>query len=118
MVLCWTSKNRFSDYMYRVKITVVKKFTPKDVIGRDYIRPESGKPIPPCHLQEGQEFLFTETGQMPQDFCPNAWYGIFNEVSLLTCGGSYPDWTGKDTIYATCPDGIRPVIFRLDRIKT
>ncbi|MHA1728596.1 MAG: TIGR04076 family protein [Promethearchaeota archaeon] len=104
--------------MNSIKITVIKKFSPVDIIGSEFIRPESGKPITPCYFQEGQEFNVSEMGDMPQDFCHHVWYGIYKEVSILMNGGGYSDWTGKDTIYSTCPDGIRPVIFKLERISS
>ena len=99
-----------------VKITVVKQFEPKDIIGEDFIR-ESGKPITKCYMKENREFFVKETGDMPDDFCHHAWYGIYKNVEFLRYGGKHEDWTGEDTIYGVCPDGIRPVIFRIERIK-
>ena len=105
--------------MTKVKITVVKKFTPKDVIGKDFIR-ESGEPIPPCFLEEGAEYIVDEKLhiQMPEGFCPHAWYGIFKDFWMLKWGGGYQDWTGENVAYATCPDGIRPVCFKLERLES
>lgn len=99
-----------------VKITVVKQFGPEDIIGEEFIR-ESGKPITKCYMEENREFLVKETGDMPDDFCHHAWYGIYKSVNFLRYGGKFEDWTGEDTIYGVCPDGIRPVIFRIERIK-
>jgi len=48
----------------KVKITVVKVFEPKDVIGKDFIKSD-GKPISKCFLEEGQEFYVTDKGEMP-----------------------------------------------------
>ncbi len=99
-----------------IKITVVKKFTPRDVIGKDFIRAD-GRPIPPCYLEEGTEFIVDESGGMPDGFCHHAWYGLYKNIDILKCGGGFPDWTGENTIYTSCPDGIRPVCFRLERIQ-
>ena len=105
-----------SNYSYR--ITVVKVFGPKDVIGEDFIR-SSGEPIPKCSfMKENQEFLIGEMLAQPEGFCPHAWYGIFKEIWMLRNGKGYPDWTGENTLFATCPDGIRPVIFKIEKLNT
>jgi uncharacterized repeat protein (TIGR04076 family) len=101
--------------MSKVKITVVKKFSPIDVLGEDFIRPD-GRPIPICWLKEGEKFVVDESGNMPAGFCHHAWYGLYKNVSILRNGGGFPDWTGQDMIYTACPDGIRPVCFRVERI--
>ena len=102
--------------MTKVKISVIKKFSPKDIIGKEFIKSD-GRPIPSCYLEVGDEFIVDETGNMPEDFCHHAWYGLYKNVDILKYGGDFSDWTGKDTIYSACPDGIRPVIFKLDRIN-
>ncbi|NPD90195.1 MAG: TIGR04076 family protein [Asgard group archaeon] len=100
---------------YNVKVTVVKQFEPKDIIGEDFIR-ESGKPITKSFMKENQEFEVKETGDMPEGFCYHAWYGIYKSVEFLRFGGRYQDWTGENTIYGVYPDSIRPVIFKLERM--
>ena len=54
---------------------------------------------------------------MPEGFCHHAWFGLYKNVQVLKYGGSFPDWTGEGTIYNACPDGIRPVIFKVERIE-
>lgn len=90
-------------------------FEPKDVIGKNFIR-ESGKPIPKCEVfEENQEFIVDEMLTVPEGFSPNAWFGIYRELSILLMGNGFPDWTGENTIYGTCPDGIRPVCFKIEK---
>lgn len=102
--------------MSSYRITVVKVFEPKDVIGEEFIR-DSGEPIPKCGLvEENQVFMTDERLNFPQGFCPHAWFGIFKELWMLRMGCSYPDWTGKNTMFASCPDGIRPVCFKIERL--
>ncbi|MFW9772031.1 MAG: TIGR04076 family protein [Candidatus Heimdallarchaeota archaeon] len=103
---------------FSLKITVVKVFEPKDIIGNDFIR-ESGKLIPKCgFFNEGDQFIIPETGAMPEKFiCIHAFNAINKHVEVLRLGGSIEDWTGEDTIFGVCPDGIRPVIFKIERIK-
>ena len=101
----------------KTKITVVKVFEPKEIIGEDFIR-ESGKPIPKCpFFKEGDEFFVNEFGEMPEKFCQFAFISISKFVDILRLGGGYDDWTGKDTMYGVCHDGIRPVCFKIQRIE-
>ena len=103
--------------MSKVKITVIKKFTPKDVLGHEFIRPD-GREIPICGMVDiDADFIVDETGSMPEGFCHHAWFGLYKNVNILKYGGGFPDWTGEGTIYNACPDGIRPVIFKLERME-
>ena len=100
----------------KVKITVVKVFGPEDVLGHAYIRP-NGQPITKCSFKEGEEFLVGDDGGMPEGFCHHAWFALYKNVGILRYGGGFPEWTGNDSIYVACPDGLRPVCFKIERIK-
>jgi len=102
--------------MVKIKISVVKQFGPEDILGHEFIRPD-GRPITKCGMKEGLEFIVDETGGMPEGFCHHAWYGLYKNVSVLRNEGNFSDWTGKDMIYTACPDGIRPVCFKIERIS-
>jgi uncharacterized repeat protein (TIGR04076 family) len=102
---------------YRQKITVIKKMNAMDVYGRSL--PELADDFPPsCNrFEEGMEFIISETGDKPADFCTWAWHDIYPVVTTLRCGGNFP-WMKKDgMVYACCTDGARPVFFRLERIE-
>ena len=99
---------------YKVKITVVKNFTAEEVFGEKFYKP-SGKEIVPCGFKKGEEFMVDETGSMPEGFCHHAWYGIYKAVNFIQYGGSFDDWSGEGIVYGTCPDGIRPVIYKVER---
>ena len=101
--------------MSKVKITVIKKYSPKDILGEEFIRPD-GRSIPICGFDIGEEFIVDESGNMPEGFCHHAWYGLYKNVQVLKYGGGFPEWTGENMIYNACPDGLRPVIFELRRI--
>ncbi len=104
--------------MVSYQITVVKVFEPKEVIGEEFIR-ESGEPIPKCgFVKEGQVFKVDEMISQPKGFCGHAWSTIFHSLWLLRNGNGYKDWTGENVIYSTCPDGIRPVCFKLEKLDT
>ena len=102
--------------MVKVKLTIVKTFEPKDILGHEFIR-DDGRPIVPCGYKVGEEYIVDETGNMPEGFCHHAWYGLYKNVNILRNGGNFEGWTGKDMIYTACPDGIRPVIFKVERIN-
>ncbi|MHA1354122.1 MAG: TIGR04076 family protein [Candidatus Heimdallarchaeota archaeon] len=99
---------------YKVKITVVKNFQPEEVFGKKFYRP-SGKEIVSCGFQKDDEYFVGEQGDKPEGFCHHAWYGIYKAVNFVRYGGSYDDWSGEGIMYGTCPDGIRPVIFKIER---
>ncbi|MCE7744796.1 MAG: TIGR04076 family protein [Candidatus Heimdallarchaeota archaeon] len=102
---------------FETKITVVKVLEPKDIIGEDFIL-DSGEKIPKCpFFSEGDEFIVNKWGEKPEKFCQFAFYSISKFVDVLRLGGGYDDWTGKDTLYGVCHDGIRPVCFKIQRLE-
>ena len=100
----------------KVKITVIKQFLPKDIFGHDYTL-VSGNTVTNCSMKPGSEFTSDGSGNKPDGFCPHAWDSIFKNVHLLTWGGGYPETIGEGISFGVCPDGLRPVIFKLERIK-
>lgn len=102
---------------YELKITVVKVFEPKDIIGKDFIL-ETGEKISKCgFFDEGDEFIVPKSGKMPEGFCQHAYHSIYKFIDVLRLGGGYDDWTGKGTLYGVCHDGIRPVCFKIQRLE-
>ncbi|HUU78563.1 MAG TPA: TIGR04076 family protein [candidate division Zixibacteria bacterium] len=101
---------------YKVKITVQKKFSPEQVFGEKFYSP-SGKEIVNCGYKEGQEFIVGDTGDMPEGFCHHAWYGIYKKVEFIQYGGNFDDWAGEGVDYGVCPDGIRPIVFKIERFE-
>ncbi|MHA2361665.1 MAG: TIGR04076 family protein, partial [Candidatus Thorarchaeota archaeon] len=99
----------------KLKITVEKKYSPKEVFGQDMMRSSTGKPIPPCSFfEEGQEFIAENSFKMPEGFCGWAWRDLtvrFTKFDLL----DDMDWPEPGVTYLACGDGVRPVIFRLER---
>jgi uncharacterized repeat protein (TIGR04076 family) len=100
---------------HRIKITVVKRLSPKEVFGE--APPEVPADLSPyCdRLNEGQEFIVEESGTMPQGFCSWAWHDIYPALTGLRFGGNYPWVTKEGMIYSCCTDGVRPVIFKIER---
>ena len=101
----------------KVKITVIKKLGMKDIFGKEL--PEVAEGVEEvCNvINEGQEFVVQEDGKIPQGFCTWAWHDIYPEVTTLRFGGNFT-WIKKEgLVYSCCSDGLRPVIFKLERIK-
>ncbi|MCG3253128.1 MAG: TIGR04076 family protein [Candidatus Heimdallarchaeota archaeon] len=100
--------------MTKIKITVLKVFTPEDVFGEKFVRTD-GTVVEPCHLKEGQEFL-TDGFTKPEGFCNWAFADFRKDFYLLAFGGEIPGYpTG--VIYTVCSDGKRPVCFKLERLE-
>jgi uncharacterized repeat protein (TIGR04076 family) len=103
--------------MPRCKITVLKT-TLQPEIAEEYCQADVS--TCPC-FEEGQEFI---TGlEKPENFCDWAWNDILRFVSVLLTGGNFSEgifqgWMANhETMIACCTDGVRPVIFKLERVE-
>ena len=114
--------------MARVKITVVKKLNVKDLYGNNppaIINEETL--TPECHrFTVGQEFFIDTSRDIsdpqswencPRGFCTWAYADIQRDISHILFGGSYPWLKEKGVIITCCTDGLRPVIFRIERVE-
>ena len=101
--------------MTKIKITVVKKFNPKDVFGHDITFP-IGEIVPTCYIfDEGEEFII-ENLEKPEKFCGWGWKTVLKDLEILDSGDDV-SWTKPGIIYTCCTDGARPVCFKLERIN-
>ena len=101
--------------MHEVKIAVLKRFHPKDVFEESPATPVESLGV--CRgFEDGQEFI-SKGGVMPEGFpCTTAWVSLYPHVRVLSFGGNMP-WFKEDGVaIICCPDGLRPVIFKLERI--
>lgn len=72
----------------------------------------------PCdRVADGQEFLVGLDARMPDGFCSWAWTEIFHYVLTLARGGNLRG-SKPGVFVASCADGYRPVLFKLERIET
>jgi uncharacterized repeat protein (TIGR04076 family) len=96
----------------KVKITVLKRFHPEEVFKDPPVKAKYGGP---CALfKEGQTFHVGDT--MPSGFCPYAWDAIFYAIITLRSNGNFSEWYEEPgTAVVCCTDGLRPVIFKLER---
>jgi len=101
----------------KIKITVIKKFSSKDVLGYDFKFP-NGFVMKDCPLvKEGQEFVVEDELARPEGFCRWAWVDIYKDVGILTMGGNFAEGELAGLKYSTCSDGLKPVVFKLERIE-
>lgn len=105
--------------MQPVKITVVKKSLYPE-LAEQYV----GMPVETCPVYtEGQEFIISGLMIKPEGFCEWAWNDIYKTVVALARGGNFSrdtfeGWMKDDrTMITCCTDGIRPVIFKVERVN-
>ena len=106
--------------MKRVKITVIRKeFFPEPA---DRYLTE-GKTVGACPLLEvGDSFVFEGGAVMPEGFCPWAWVQLYPEISRMSIERvpRKPNeeywWRYPDKTITCCTDGVRPVVFLLERL--
>jgi uncharacterized repeat protein (TIGR04076 family) len=101
--------------MWKVKVTVIKTFSPEDVFGHELFFPPTGQKIKKCGLfNEGDEFIIDSVMQQPDGFCGWAWRDIYKDLSVLFFGGNFA--MGPGIQYTSCSDGKKPVCFKLERL--
>jgi len=99
----------------KIKITVVKKLNYKDMFG-DNLPVTSTAPLECDKLEVGQEFVSDEAGSCPSGLCPWAFADIQRDITHLRLGGDFPWINEEGKMLACCTDGLRPVIFKLERL--
>lgn len=101
--------------MAKIKITVVKKVSNKELYGDN--PPLTLTEVPVCpRLEVGQEFVF-DPSQFPQGMCPWAYADIQRDITHLRWGGSFPWIKEKNATLSCCSDGSRPVIFKIELLE-
>ena len=97
-----------------LRITVLRAFHPDEVFGDEYPI-EKQEWMGPCYMHTvGQEFIVHE-GEIPEGFCSGAWVAIYPHLRMLLMGGNMPG-TEPGIALGSCNDGLRPVVFKLERI--
>ena len=101
------------------KITVLKKMINED-LAEQYCLKKTGV----CDAFEiGQEFLAKYPQKEPDGFpCSGAWSAISDFVFVFLSGGHFGPSSWKwmkdeHTMIACCPDGVRPVVFKIERVE-
>jgi len=98
------------------KITVVKRTVNRDLI--DEYSSNRSESFGLCdRYKDGQEFLIEGFPEKPEGFCDWAWADIHRDVIGLMIGGNFPWMRHPGTAVTCCTDGLRPVVFRVERIE-
>ncbi|NIM44660.1 MAG: TIGR04076 family protein [Nitrososphaeria archaeon] len=97
-----------------IKITVLKVFKPEEVFKDPPIKTKEPYPCP-IH-EEGQTFIVKGYNQ-PEGMCGFAWNVIW-PFSMMLRNNSDLIWYYEKpgTLVCCCPDGLRPVVFKLERV--
>ena len=100
------------------KVTVLRKLYHSD-LAEEYRRPDVYKG--PCpFFREGQEFIVNYLVERPSDFtCDWAWDDIHKVLMTLMLNGDFGTWMkDKNSFITCCTDGIKPVVFKIQRVET
>ena len=108
--------------MSKCRITVMKQYYDEELADR-YIQGCPGRELVPCRFfsQIGQSFVIDSSMEMPDGFCPYAWESAIDKYAfaMVHGGGGFfgGTWMKNESEMITCcPDGIRPVVFHLQRL--
>jgi uncharacterized repeat protein (TIGR04076 family) len=103
----------------QVKITVLKRLDPQEIftVLPVKVKPEFAVPCP--RFTQGQEFIIDHPRIpiMPPEFCSVAWQSLWWPILSLMSNATFYQWYDEpNVLMAACVDGLRPVIFKLERI--
>jgi len=104
--------------MSRARITVLKRTFHPDLVKHEISDAELRSSFEPCPIfKEGDSYIAEGWPEKPEGFCPRAWADVRHEVEMVMHGATAP-WIdpGGSTI-ACCNDGLRSVVFRIERMK-
>ena len=103
--------------MPKVKITVLKTTFQQDLVDEYLQDEEFKKHFGTCFVfDEGQTFLSEDWPSKPEGFCERAWPNIQHEVAMVMYNASAPWIEARGYTITCCNDGLRPVIFKVERL--
>ena len=102
----------------KIKITIIKRFSPEEIFGKEMFYPDGRKMVACSAFKEGQEIIIEDvfTNQPSEFKCSWAWHDLFKDISVLSSGGDFKH-TEPGITYTACRDGMRSVIFKLERLE-
>ena len=98
----------------KLKITVIKKFHPEEVFGHDMSW--NGEVLGKCPIEVGEEYIMDHHLNRPEGMCGRAWNDLYTTLSTYYFGGDY-EYPEKGVTYQPCGDGVRPVVFKIEKLK-
>jgi uncharacterized repeat protein (TIGR04076 family) len=90
----------------KCKIAVIRKTFNKDL----YNRFSDGHPGPCVWLEVGQEFVTESEWDPPEGLCTSTWADMRPIIHGMHAGN-------PRVKIESCTDGLRPVLFRLERVE-
>ena len=97
--------------MSEFRITVLRKMFNPDLVQEYCAQQATSCPV----FEESQEFYFRNL-ERPEGFCAWAWDDIHKIVFALHSNGDFGSWIkDKHSNVACCTDGLRPVVFRIEK---
>ena len=103
--------------MNSVRITVLKREFYPD-LADTYL--SEGISVGACPLQTvGDCFVYEGGAEMPVGMCPWAWIDLYTSIATLYAGGDENSWyRDGGTRISCCTDGVRPVVYKLELIRS
>ena len=99
----------------RLRITVYEKLNGEDIFWKKLsITPKY--PLVCDKFEECKEFIVEDNDIMPKGFCTWAWDDLVRMITYLQYNGDFPFYEEKGAALASCTDGVRPVIFKLENL--
>jgi uncharacterized repeat protein (TIGR04076 family) len=99
--------------MNKCKITILKRHFDEN-LAKEYGAEGIGK----CPLLKDGQIFYADWAK-PEGFCDEAWKAIYQYVFALAHGSGvffYNDWIKEPGVaICSCNDGLRPVIFKIER---
>ena len=99
------------DY-YPVKITPLKQLDMGDIF-KEYAA-DTVEPI--CFMCAKKQSYISKRLTAPPGFCGWAWGDLQRDAAHLAMRADFPWMKQPGTLIATCTDGLRPVVFKLERL--
>ncbi len=104
----------------RTKVTVLRVFKPEEVLEGNTGVTNSWGNKPCSKFKKGQEVVVVGGKQLPlrpEGFCGPAWQVLYPYILTIHCGGNFAKWVKEPgKLIISCPDGSRPVVFKLERL--
>jgi len=99
----------------KLKITILKRLDPHKMF--DELPVTLKKSMGPCSVfHDGQVIHVDESLRMPEGFCETAWKNFYHNIRTLGYGGNLPFFEETNLAINSCTDGMRPVIFKIERV--
>ena len=100
-----------------VRITVLKRSKSYNIFGDNPVPWNFGESEPCPAFTDEQEFMIEgPCPKIPDGFCEGAWVGLRPHIQTFLSGGSYKEFENPNSIGLACPDGARPIMFKVERI--